>query len=106
MPDAPIGWAFSFVCISDIRCSYWLGLYQKNNQYIYPTKPNNSLIEYFGTSCSCAYVCALITLLKQKNISVNINDVMSLLKISCNKTNNLDDCIQGLGTINLTQLLE
>lgn len=79
---------------------------EKNNQYIYPTKPNNSLIEYFGTSCSCAYVCALITLLKQKNISVNINDVMSLLKISCNKTNNLDDSIQGLGTINLTQLLE
>lgn len=79
---------------------------EKNNKYVYPIKLKNSLIEYFGTSCSCAYVCSLITLLKQKNISININDVISLLKICCNKTKNLDNSLQGLGTINITQLLE
>lgn len=79
---------------------------ERNNQYIYPYKIKYSLIEFFGTSCSCAYVCALISLLKQKNISINISDITSLLKISCNKIDDIDKSIQGLGIIDINQLLE
>lgn len=79
---------------------------EKNNQYIYPTKLKNSSIEYFGSSCSCAYVSSLIALLKQKNISINTTDIISLFKISCNKINNLENSVQGLGMIDITKLLE
>lgn len=79
---------------------------ERNNQYIYPPKIKNSFVEYFGTSCSCAYICSLLTLLKQKNISINIRDSLSLLKLCCNKIQDVDASIQGLGTVNVNQLLE
>ena len=79
---------------------------EKNNQYIYPTKFKYSYVEYFGTSISCAYVSGLIALLKQKNELMNINDCLSLLKICCNKLDNIDNSIQGLGTVNVNKLLE
>lgn len=79
---------------------------ERNNQYIYPIKSKNSYIECFGTSVSCAYVSGLITLLKQKNESMNINDCMSLLKICCDKLDNIDNSIQGLGIVNINKLLE
>lgn len=79
---------------------------EKNNHYIYPPRIKNSLIEYFGTSLSCAYICSVLALLKQKNIYTNINDTLSLLKISCSKEENIYPHIQGLGIINLNQLLK
>ena len=78
---------------------------QKNNQYIYPTKIKNSFVKYYGTSCSCAYVCGLLSLLKQKNTCLNINDTISLLKLCCNKIENIENSIQGLGIINIHRLL-
>lgn len=78
---------------------------QKNNQYIYPTKIKNSFVKYYGTSCSCAYVCGLLSLLKQKNMYLNINDTISFLKLCCNKIENVENSIQGLGVININQLL-
>ena len=79
---------------------------ERNNQYIYPPKIKTDFIEYFGTSCSCAYICSLLSLLKQKNISIDMRDTISLLNLCCNKIDNVDNSIQGLGTINLNQLLE
>ena len=81
---------------------------QRDNQYIYPPKLNKLLVEYFGTSCSCAYVCGLLTILKEKNPSINIKDTISLLKLCCNKDKDkdTDNSIQGFGTININQLLE
>lgn len=79
---------------------------ERDNQYIYPPKLNNTLVEYFGTSCSCAYVCGLLTMLKEKNVLINTKDTLSLLKISCIKDTDIDKSIQGYGTININQLLE
>lgn len=79
---------------------------ERDNQYIYPPKLDNFLVEYFGTSCSCAYVCGLLTILKQKNSLINIKDTLSLLRLCCNKDKDIDNSIQGLGTININQLLE
>lgn len=79
---------------------------EKNNEYIYPTKFKNSYTEYYGTSFSCAHICGILTMLKQKNISLSINDVISLFKLCSTKLENINDCLQGLGTININQLLE
>ncbi len=78
---------------------------QKNNQYIYPPKIKNSFVKYYGTSCSCAYICGLLALVKQKNTCLNIKDAISLLKLCCNKIEDVQNSIQGLGTININQLL-
>lgn len=91
------------IYLSNINSKY---VPERNNQYIYPTKIKKSFVEYYGTSCSCAYVCSILTLLKQKNNSININDTLSLLKLCCNKIDDIDSSIQGLGTINVNQLLE
>lgn len=94
---------FENIYIPNIDYKY---LPEKNNQYIYPPKLKNSNIEYYGTSCSCAYISGILAMLKQKNISLNINDVLSLLKLCCNKLNNIDNSLQGLGTLDINQLLE
>lgn len=91
------------IYLSNINTKY---VPERDNQYIYPTKYKNSYVEYFGTSTSCAYVSGLITLLKQKNNLININDCISLLKICCDKISNIDNSIQGLGIININKFLE
>lgn len=94
---------FDNIFIQNINTKY---VPLRNNQYIYPPKIKNTFSEYFGTSCSCAYIASLITLLKQKNTNIDLYDILSLLKISCYKNNTTDSTIQGLGLVDLNLLLE
>lgn len=91
------------IYIPDINLRY---VPEKNNEYIYPIKPKNSYMEYYGTSFSCAYICGILAMIKQKNTSLNINDIIPLFKLCTSKLENINDYFQGLGIININQLLE
>ncbi len=77
---------------------------ERNGMKIYPKPLGNPYTCYTGTSCSAAYVSGICALLYENNPDLTFNDLMSLLKISCDLLN-IPKWYQGAGTININKLL-
>lgn len=78
---------------------------EKNNHRIYPPKLKQSYTTLSGTSISCAYICSIIALLLEDNPSLAFNDILSLLKLSCEDLG-LPKGIQGEGSIVFSNLIK
>lgn len=72
---------------------------ERNGKKIFPEPLKESYFSFSGISISSAYAAALTTHLFEKNRSLQIDDIKSLLKASCNVVN-LPKYLQGEGIIN------
>jgi serine protease AprX len=72
---------------------------ERNGKKIYPETLKESYSSFSGISISSAYAAALAALLFEKSRSLQIDDIKSLLKASCNIVN-LPKYLQGEGIIN------
>ncbi|MCI1944633.1 S8 family serine peptidase [Clostridium luticellarii] len=77
---------------------------ERDGKKIYPKSLENPYTCYTGTSCSAAYISGVCALLYENNPELTFNDLMSLLKISCNFLN-IPKWYQGAGILNLDKLL-
>ncbi|GAA0178132.1 S8 family serine peptidase [Clostridium sediminicola] len=77
---------------------------QRNGRKIYPHTLKQSYVAYTGTSISCAFIAGICTLLFENNNDLKFEDILSLLKLSCNMINE-SKFIQGAGAIEFNNLL-
>ena len=77
---------------------------ERDNVKLYPNKLEITHKNFSGTSLAAAYVCGICALILEKNMELNFNDIKSLLKISCNKIEDISNVIQGEGTLDLAKL--
>lgn len=89
------------ICSLNSNISY---ISEKNGQKLYPHPMERPYTTYTGTSCAAAYVSGVCALLYENNPNLTYNDVVSLLKLSCNLLN-IPKALQGSGMINLNKLL-
>lgn len=77
---------------------------QRNGAKLYPKPLENPYVYYTGSSCAAAYISGVCALIYENNPSITFNDLISLLKISCNLLNIPKWC-QGSGILDLNKLL-
>lgn len=76
---------------------------ERNGIKLYPHKMKEYYTSLTGTSCAAAYVSGICALLLEDNKDLNYNDIISLLKASCDLLN-FPKWQQGEGMINLNNL--
>lgn len=77
---------------------------ERNGMKLYPQHLDNLYTCYTGTSCAAAYISGLCALLLENNPSLTPNDILSLLKTSCNLLN-IPKYIQGSGMVDFNKLI-
>lgn len=77
---------------------------ERDGMKIYPKPLEDPYTNYTGTSCAAAYISGICALLYENNPELTFNDLISLLKISCELLNIPKRC-QGAGIINIDKLL-
>jgi hypothetical protein len=78
---------------------------EKNGLKLYPNKLDLPYKTFTGTSIAAAYICALCSLLCEKNPSITFKDVLSLLKVTCEPVPDIPKPIQGEGIVDVGKLL-
>ncbi|MGL5479119.1 MAG: S8 family peptidase [Clostridium sp.] len=79
---------------------------EKNGTKLYPKKLDAKYKTYSGTSLSVAIVSAVCALLLQYNQTLKLDDLVSLINLSCTNDNDLPKNVVGEGIINLNKLLK
>lgn len=97
----------SAACVN-IQCLNSNALYisENNGLKLYPPKLKESYTTYQGTSIACAYMCGVCALLLEHNSTLNLNDVISLTKISCNPIEGISRNLIGEGHLDLSKLFK
>lgn len=78
---------------------------EKNGIKIYPSKLKAPYKTFTGSSIAAAYVSGLCSLLCEKIPSANFEDILALLKVACEKIDDISNIAQGDGKINITKLI-
>ncbi|MGL4847363.1 MAG: S8 family serine peptidase [Clostridium sp.] len=79
---------------------------EKNGLKIYPKNIDAKYKTLSGTSISTAFVSAICAILFEYDKSLNIDDIRSIITLSCSNTKEHDVNIVGNGIINLGKLLK
>ena len=97
----------SAACVN-IQCLNCNTLYisETNGLKLYPPKLKEAYTTYNGTSVACAYMCGVCALLLEHNPALNLNDVISLTKISCNSIEGISKNLIGEGLLDLAKLFK
>ena len=78
---------------------------EKNGFKLYPHKLQVSYKTFSGLSIACAYVCGICALLCEREPNLNFNDMLSLLKVSCSYSDDIEKRFQGFGLIDIKKLI-
>lgn len=78
---------------------------EKGGIKIYPPKLDKSYGSFTGTSCACAYVVGVCSLVLENDPSLSFLDLTSILKLSCDALP-YDKPLGGEGYLNLSKILE
>ena len=77
----------------------------RNGVKQYPKKLDVSYTTFSGTSLATAYIVGLCALIFEENNSYTFNDIKSLLTIACEPIDDIKPMHQGLGPINIKNIL-
>lgn len=77
---------------------------EKNDMKLYPRKLEAAHKTFSGTSLAVAYITGICSLICERTPNINLNDMLSLLKVGCDTIENIPKYIQGDGIINLSKL--
>ncbi|MEQ8196441.1 MAG: S8 family serine peptidase [Clostridiaceae bacterium] len=76
---------------------------EKNGVKIYPPKLEKSYETFSGTSCSCAYIAGICSLIIEASPSISFRDLLSILLLSCEPLDHYKN-LSGEGYINFSKL--
>ena len=79
---------------------------EKNGVKVYPRNIDAKYKSYSGTSLSVAFVCAICAILFEYDPTLKLDDIISLINLSCSNFKEYDKDLVGSGIINLNRLLE
>lgn len=78
---------------------------EKNGTKLYPTKLDANYKTFSGTSLSVAFVSAVSALILEHNNSYTFNDVLSIIKLACDRKD-LSKANVGEGILNFNNILK
>lgn len=78
---------------------------ERNGIKVYPSKLNSNYKTFSGTSLAVAFVCSVCALILESNPSYTFNDVLSIIKLACDKKD-LPKDIVGNGILSFNNILK